>query len=418
MKTILLFLCQIVLLLSVFGKNLHAQNTIDYISALKDTLNAVSGRTDNVFLKIHCQSMVDVINAKTFYSSADINFLKNTYLAFNNEADNANAKKLSTYLNRKRPFIISWISPTDGQISFSWVTPPANWNPDKSYPLYVQLHGLWSVASNTIEYLTYPYVNALSASFAFEDGYLLAPWGRGNLWYQGISETDIWECMSAFEKQVSIDPKRKYLCGHSMGGYGTWHIAQSSPQTWAAIGLHAAALYYMRAELDSYTVNKLKNVPVFFICGTTDSNLGINKEVLQMLLAAGNKNVTLMTFIGGHVYYQSDVETMYSWMRRFENTNVTINAEVKADISPSQMSAFPNPFSTKTLIKYSLSKSSNVKLEIYNSQGCIIDIIEDLHQVAGVHEVSWTPENLPDGVYYYCLTTDYSRSSHKVIFRK
>jgi hypothetical protein len=40
----------------------------------------------------------------------DSTFLKNMYLAFNNPSDPANAKKLSTYLDRKRPFILSWIS--------------------------------------------------------------------------------------------------------------------------------------------------------------------------------------------------------------------------------------------------------------------------------------------------------------------
>lgn len=283
MQTRLLFLSLIVLLGSVCNKNLHAQNNNDYITALKDTLKAVSARTDHEFFKIHCQSMIDVINAKTVFSSSDETFLKNTYLAFNNQSDKSNAKQLSTYLERKRPFILAWKSPTDGEISFSWVTPPANWDKTKSYPLYVQLHGMWDVASNTIQYMTYPYLNAASSSYAFEDGFLLSPWGRGNMWYQGISETDIWECMAELEKHVSIDPHRKYLCGQSMGGYGTWHIAQSSPHTWAAIGLHAAALWVSPSELGSDAVNKLKNIPVFFICGTKDDLLSINETLYENL---------------------------------------------------------------------------------------------------------------------------------------
>lgn len=417
MKSRLLFLSLIVLWVSVCNKNLHAQNRNDYITALKDTLKAVSARTDHEFFKIHCQSMIDVINAKDEFSSDDENFLKNTYLAFNDQTDKSNAKRLSTYLERKRPFILSWKSPTDGEISFSWVTPPANWDKTKTYPLYVQLHGLWEVASNTIRYMTYPYLNAASTSYAFEDGFLLSPWGRGNMWYQGISEKDIWECMVELEELVSIDPTRKYLCGHSMGGYGTWHIAQNSPHTWAAIGLHAAALWISPGELGSYAVNKFKNLPVYFICGSNDNLLSINQTLFDDLLHVGNKNVDFNTFDGGHDYHQSHVEAMYNWMHKFVNT-ITTEREVETDISSFKVSALPNPCSTTIVIKYSLPQSSTVNFEIYNSKGCIIKKSKEIREVAGDYEISWTPGNLPDGVYYYSLTTEYTRYSNRIIYRK
>jgi hypothetical protein len=348
--------------MSICCKKFDAQVEFDCTTAFKDTLHAVSDRNENVFFKMHCQSMIDVINAKSSFTATDLDFIKNTYFAFNNLADNANAKQLSTYLERKRPFIISWISSTDGQVSFSWLTPPANWDPDKIYPLYVQLHGNWSVASNTIEYMTYPYLNPASASFAFEDGYLLSPWARGNMWYMGISETDIWECIAKLEEHVSINPTRKYLCGHSMGGYGAWHIAHNSSNTWAAVGLHAAAIWYDMSEVSTYTAQEMKNVPVYFVCGNADSNLSTNQTLLNLLNSAGNQNLSFVTFSGGHDYRQVDVENMYLWMHNFVNDDYTSSTEVKANVNPLKLSAFPNPFSTKTLIKYSLTITSKVKL--------------------------------------------------------
>ncbi len=157
MKIKLLIICLQFFLLHFFSEKLIAQSEINYISALKDTLHSLSVRTNNEFFQLHCESMIEVIDGKTIFSTADSAFLKDTYIAFNNEDDTASAKQLSTYLERRRPFILAWISPTDGQVSFSWFTPPANWKPDKKYPLYVQLHGFWKVASNTIEYMTYPF---------------------------------------------------------------------------------------------------------------------------------------------------------------------------------------------------------------------------------------------------------------------
>lgn len=417
MKTKLLYL-SFAALLCVCNANLLGQEEPANITAFKDTLLAMSGRTDNDFFKLHCQSMIDVINAQTELSSNDINFLNQTRLAFNDGAPTANAKHLATYLERQRPFIMSWKSPTDGQVSFTWVTPPANWDPNKSYPVYVQLHGLWDVASNMIQYMTYPYLNPPSNSFAFEDGFWLSPWGRGNLWYQGSSETDIWECMAALEQHARIDPARKYLCGQSMGGYGTWHIARKSANTWAAIGLHAAALWINPTEIGVDAVNQLKNVPVFFICGTKDDLLSVNQNLFEMLLDAGERNIMFMTFEGGHDYRQCDVEAMYAWMHKYVNSNVTTDIETQTSVSASAVRAFPNPFQTTVHIKYSLPTCSKVTLEIYNNQGCVVKKTEYPQQVAGDYEISWTPDNLSGGVYYYNLTTDYSRYSGRLVYVK
>jgi hypothetical protein len=195
----------------------HSVAAIDYIQALKDTLGSLSEKSDNDFFRMHCNSILAVINSKISLNRADSTFLKNTYIAFINGSDPANAQNMTTYLQRKRPLIISWISPTDGTVSFSWLTLPKDWNPENKYPLYIQLHGLWDVAGNSIQYMTYPYLQGPSNSASFEDGYLLSPWGRGNLWYLGIAETDIRECMAALENVAQIDPDIRWAAmGHGV----------------------------------------------------------------------------------------------------------------------------------------------------------------------------------------------------------
>ena len=118
-----------------------ALDSVDYISALKDTLRLLSENSDNEFFNMHCISMISVIDSKSSFTKQDSTLLMNTYNAFNNSADTANAKELSTYLTRQRPFILSWVSPTDGAVSFSWLRPPKNWDPENEYPVYIQLHG-------------------------------------------------------------------------------------------------------------------------------------------------------------------------------------------------------------------------------------------------------------------------------------
>ncbi len=424
-KTTLFFL-----IVSFFTLQVNAQKTIpspqvekdfDYITALIDTLNHLSDNTGNEYFRLHCESMVAVIEAKSSYSASDSAFIESIYTAFNDETDTCNAKDVSTYLKRRRSFILSWVSPTDGAVSFSWMKLPANWDPDQEYPLYIQLHGLWSVASNSIEYLSYPFLNNPSTSIAFEDGYLLSPWGRGNLWYQGISETDIWECMAAMEEIVTINPIRKYLSGHSMGGYGAWHIAIGFPNTWAALGIHAGALYYGGSnELNSSVAEQLRDLPTYFVCGTSDGLLSVNQTAYQLLLDAGNQNVEFVTFGGGHEYLEENVINMYLWMREFVNYNWS-----NPDIHDSPITSgsnyinfAPNPFHTEIQILFSLPESGYINLDIYTSNGQKIKTLVAGELSAGEHRVSWIPQNLPNGYYFCILKTNDFIETGKLIHLK
>jgi hypothetical protein len=64
---------------------------------------------------------------------------------------------------------------------------------------------------------------------------------------------------------------------------------------------------------------------------------------------------------------------------------------------------FPNPFNPFTSIKYQLSKSSNVKLIIYNIAGKEIKILVNEEKSPGTYEVQFDGNNLSSGVYFYTL---------------
>ncbi len=374
---------------------------INTIEAFKDTLNQLSKNSDNDFFKMHCNSIITVIESKKSLLQQDTSLITETYNAFNNSVIEGNAKILSSYLGRKRPFILSWQSPADSNISFSWLKVPKDWNPEEDYPLYIELHGLWSVANNSIEYLTYPYRSSASSSFAFEDGYLLSPWGRGNIWYQGISETDIWESIDALKTIVKINSSRQYLCGHSMGGYGAWSIGSKSPETWAALGIHAGALWYNNSSLvTNEVVNKLKDVPTYFVCGTQDGLLTINQTAYHMLQDAGNYNTSFVTFTGGHDYIEENVENMYVWMKDFVNEDWNdINEQTIPE--PHKTFVYPNPFNKCAEISYNIKSASVVKIEIINQNGQVLQILRNDFQVEGEYKQSWTPDSwILSGLYF------------------
>jgi predicted esterase len=300
------------------GEDLPTDGATDYRAQLRYNLQALADQSADEFLRRHFNAILQVVAAGDRGSSADDQGVKALCAAFNDASTPHSPRLRESYLDRSRPLIVSWVSPTDGQLSFAWLTLPAHWDPERKYPLYVQLHGLWDVAQDRIPYLAYPYSNP-GSSYAFEDGYLISPWGRGNLWYSGIAETDIWEGIAAVKALVHVDERRQYLCGHSMGGYGAWHIAHSSAGVWAALGIHAGALWYNSGEVTSSVAAALRDVPTYFVVGTEDGLLGVNQIAYGLLQSAGNPHLAFVTFTGGHDYRQGDVEVMYDWLRRFEN---------------------------------------------------------------------------------------------------
>ncbi len=83
--------------------------------------------------------------------------------------------------------------------------------------------------------------------------------------------------------------------------------------------------------------------------------------------------------------------------------------DIEGDAHPDKLSLdlsnYPNPFNSSTVIRYSLDAPSHVKLTIFNILGNQIAILLDLDSPAGLHEIVWDGSDLPSGVYFYRLTT-------------
>ena len=79
---------------------------------------------------------------------------------------------------------------------------------------------------------------------------------------------------------------------------------------------------------------------------------------------------------------------------------------------------YPNPFSTNTKIKYSVSKSSKVLLKVFDIHGKVIDILVNDEKPAGTYEVTWHAGNLPGGVYFYQLNSGGLIETRKMILRR
>ena len=81
-------------------------------------------------------------------------------------------------------------------------------------------------------------------------------------------------------------------------------------------------------------------------------------------------------------------------------------------------SIYPNPFNPSTDIHYSIEKTTNVTISIYDINGRLIVNLVDQIQLEGNHLTKWTPDNLSSGIYLVKLVADNYIMTKKIILLK
>ena len=79
---------------------------------------------------------------------------------------------------------------------------------------------------------------------------------------------------------------------------------------------------------------------------------------------------------------------------------------------------YPNPFNPETTIKYNVYKSTDVILKIYNLTGQEVETLANGLHSAGIHEITWHPQGLSSGVYFYRIQAGAFSKTKKIIIHK
>ena len=191
---------------------------------------------------------------------------------------------------------------------------PRSYEKSNSAPLIVLLHGLGSKPRDVIRY-------AGITSEAEEHGYIVvAPYGYNSRgWYgsQGegrgfirpnsadpdnlgeLSEKDVLNVLGIIQEEFSIDEKRIYLMGHSMGGGGTIHIGTTYPEIWAGLAPLAPAIMSGRNKAD---VLKKHNIAVMLVTGDKDRLIPVAgvRRYIETLKAEGVTHIYKEIKDGNH----------------------------------------------------------------------------------------------------------------------
>jgi pimeloyl-ACP methyl ester carboxylesterase len=117
--------------------------------------------------------------------------------------------------------------------------------------------------------------------------------------------------LADFDAMFKTDPKRQYLYGFSMGGAGTFQLAQKTLNRWAAVGLYSAAI---RGEITLAQAEKFKYIPVWMCWGEKEDRLAANNRILKdyFLQAGVNLWWTEVKDVG-HNYLGQYQDSLMNW---------------------------------------------------------------------------------------------------------
>lgn len=76
---------------------------------------------------------------------------------------------------------------------------------------------------------------------------------------------------------------------------------------------------------------------------------------------------------------------------------------------------YPNPYDSRTTIRYILPQDETVKLSVYDQFGKLLSVLVNENQQAGEHSVIFDASKLPGGFYHYSIEAGEYRASRKMV---
>jgi len=106
-----------------------------------------------------------------------------------------------------------------------------------------------------------------------------------------------------------------------------------------------------------------------------------------------------------------DIVTVVEWTTTGEPETFNISLNNNKLLCES----FPNPFSEKTRISFSIPEDGNVELSVVDKNGLLIKKLIDKHMKKGDYQVLWDATNFPTGLYFCNLRHNNKVKSCKMV---
>ena len=171
---------------------------------------------------------------------------------------------------------------------------PSGYDPKKSYPLIVYLHGSRDTVSRELMWYE-PAIQKEHPAFVLTPKCEYPDQGWGNTREDGhpMATAKTLKLVDSLVRQYNIDPSRLYLYGISMGGFGVFSIVAKEK------GKFAAA-YAVCGGSDTKAASKLSDTPLWIFHGEADDIVPVqlSRNVYKEIIRLGGKNVRYTEYPG------------------------------------------------------------------------------------------------------------------------
>ncbi|MFA5668481.1 MAG: T9SS type A sorting domain-containing protein [Balneolaceae bacterium] len=155
-------------------------------------------------------------------------------------------------------------------------------------------------------------------------------------------------------------------------------------------------------------------------------------DSVQWVIEAGNDSLVNATQPPKAIAFSNDYNTLYVgvWRSSGDQTypvqkftrNTPVSNEDFGNSTPSRFKLeqnYPNPFNPTTNINFTIQKTGNVTLKVYDITGReVATLVNNTRYVSGSHMVTFDASNLASGVYLYSLQADGVRLTNKMTLIK
>lgn len=195
-----------------------------------------------------------------------------------------------------------------GGYHFWFYNPQVTPDEEVRYPLLIFLHGASLCGRNLQKVKRYGPINALSRGRCI-DSFIVAPQNPGGAW-NPKKIMQIAEWASAF---FPVDTTRIYVCGMSLGGFGTIDLAAAYPDK-------IAAAMAICGGGTAKNLGDLSRVPLWLIHGTADHDVPIRESdrIAKIIKDTGDDSRLIYTRLKGvnhgrpgRIFYMKQT---YDWL--------------------------------------------------------------------------------------------------------
>ncbi|OFX82315.1 MAG: hypothetical protein A2W99_09695 [Bacteroidetes bacterium GWF2_33_16] len=165
------------------------------------------------------------------------------------------------------------------------------------------------------------------------------------------------------------------------------------------------------------SVNSIPDKPTASLSGSTlTSSTGTTYQwYLNGSIINGATNQTYTPTVSGNY---TVIITNSSGCNSVASDPVNVVISGIQDINPFSLKVYPNPLQTHTRIEYYLTNTQQIKIALYDVAGNLIETIVNTYKPAGEHYVLWKNPGLASGIYYLVVTSDFEKSTTKLVIQK